>query len=390
MENRQVHKYELVKSYLRKFILDNQIARGDKIPSENELAILFNVSRLTARQAITELVHEGVLYRQRGSGTFVNGRTGRIGVLMSYIDSYIFTDIVRGIDHVLQRENMGMLLTSSGNSISREKACLENLISQGIDGLIYEPAKSAKNTANIKLLQSITERGIKIVSINGFLPVIKSGKVLIDDSKGVQILVEKMISFGHKKIAGIFLSDLVQGVRRYKGFCETLDLNGIKDYEKNVLWYQLSDLNSNITKILDGFFERIVEEKVTAVCCYNDILAQKLIEVLYHKGIRVPEQISVTGFDGFALTRLTTMYYVTNPKDLSHKDSFHKDFSNQDNQHRESGLATVIHPSMKVGEESVKMLIALINSEINEDQDKAFIQMVPEFLDGISLGRVIT
>lgn len=370
MQKKQAHKYEIVKSYLLSYITENKLSRGSKIPSENELAVKFGLSRLTARQAITELVNEGVLYRQRGSGSFVNGRTGRIGVLMSYIDSYIFTDIVRGIDRVLHLNNMGMLLTSSGNSISREKICLENLISQGIDGLIYEPAKSARNNANIKLLNSISQRGIKIICINGYLPEISAGRVLTDDIKGISILVNRMISMGHRNIAGIFLSDLVQGQRRHSGFCQTLTENGLSYNSDNVLWYQISDLVSNNNKYLENFINRILSDKVTAICCYNDIMAQKVMEILYNKGIKVPDQVSVTGFDGFEISRLTAMHYISSNKTLFNSES--------------GGLATVIHPSEQLGEESVKLLVKLINGEIKEED--AVIEMVPKFLDGQSLG----
>lgn len=369
---RQAHKYEMVKTYLLSYIQSRALVKGDRIPSENELAEQFQVSRLTARQAITDLVNGNVLYRQRGSGTFVSGRTVRIGVLMSYIDSYIFTDIVHGIDHVLHEKNAGMLLTSSGNSITRERACLENLISQGIDGLIYEPAKSARNTANIPLLQNITERGIKIVCINGYLPDIKAGRILTDDKKGIGMLVDRMACLGHRNIAGIFDADLIQGERRYQGFCDSMKDNGLTVDQSDVLWYHISDLTQNISRMLEEFIDGVVSKKQTAICCYNDMIAQKTIEVLIKKGIRVPEDISVTGFDGSELARLTAMYFIGNTK-RSRSDKI-------------GGLATVTHPCARLGGQSVETLFQLINGTITEEE--AVIEMLPGFQDGRSLGKV--
>ncbi|MDO6692609.1 histidine utilization repressor [Aliiglaciecola sp. 3_MG-2023] len=61
-----------IKSHLLAQIEDGSMQRGDKVPSENKLAEQFNVSRMTARRALTELVNEGILFRSQGLGTFVN------------------------------------------------------------------------------------------------------------------------------------------------------------------------------------------------------------------------------------------------------------------------------------------------------------------------------
>ncbi|RLE32344.1 hypothetical protein DRJ58_05470 [Candidatus Acetothermia bacterium] len=63
--------YKQLKEYIRTWIESNRLQPGDKIPTERELSRLLGVSRLTVRQAIAELVEEGLLYRVQGSGTYV-------------------------------------------------------------------------------------------------------------------------------------------------------------------------------------------------------------------------------------------------------------------------------------------------------------------------------
>ncbi len=63
--------YKQLKEYIRTWIESNRLQPGDKIPTERELSHLLGVSRLTVRQAIAELVEEGILYRVQGSGTYV-------------------------------------------------------------------------------------------------------------------------------------------------------------------------------------------------------------------------------------------------------------------------------------------------------------------------------
>lgn len=64
-------RYYQIKQVIKKWILDEEIGMGEKIPSENELSASFQVSRLTVRQALSQLVQEGFLISKRGDGTYV-------------------------------------------------------------------------------------------------------------------------------------------------------------------------------------------------------------------------------------------------------------------------------------------------------------------------------
>ena len=66
-------KYYRLKESIRSMIEEQHLAEGDPIPSERELCETHGISRMTARQAVKELVNEGVLYREQGRGTFVAG-----------------------------------------------------------------------------------------------------------------------------------------------------------------------------------------------------------------------------------------------------------------------------------------------------------------------------
>ena len=70
--------YYQIKQTIKNWIINNEYSPGDKIPSENELAKQFNVSRLTVRQATSQLIQEGFLRSKRGEGTFVTENEGLI------------------------------------------------------------------------------------------------------------------------------------------------------------------------------------------------------------------------------------------------------------------------------------------------------------------------
>ena len=64
-------RYQALKDYIKEGILQERWARGSRVPSENQLAKEFNVSRMTANRALKELTHEGTLFRKQGLGTFI-------------------------------------------------------------------------------------------------------------------------------------------------------------------------------------------------------------------------------------------------------------------------------------------------------------------------------
>lgn len=79
-------KHELIENYYISLIEENKVSAGDQLPSENEIANLFNVSRHTVRQALTYLVQEGWIYKERGKGSFYsNKKTNEVKKMLLFL-----------------------------------------------------------------------------------------------------------------------------------------------------------------------------------------------------------------------------------------------------------------------------------------------------------------
>src|SRR5690625_3933380 len=97
-------KYSTVREYIEQQIVDEMYKPNEKIESESELMKRFGVSRHTVRLAIGDLVTEGWLYREQGSGTFCADRSlnqplfqqnvKKIAIITTYISDYIFPSII--------------------------------------------------------------------------------------------------------------------------------------------------------------------------------------------------------------------------------------------------------------------------------------------------------
>ena len=333
-------KYLTVQDYLLDCLHRGLLTPGSRAPSENELAQQFGVSRLTARHALTGLVTAGLLFRQRGSGTYVSNRQGRVGVCMTTVDSYIFPEIVRGIDEELRNRQTTMLLTSSNNDREQELAGIQHLLQQGLDGLIWEPARSARRTGPDEAIDLIRSSQTPTVLINSPLLFPEAGQVLADDHDGMLRVVDYLVRQGHRHLGGIFCSDMAQGPRRYQGFRQGLQQYDLAVSDADILWYDSNDNYESLGAHLETFVKTAISHKCTAICCYNDQIADRLIDIGHNMNLGIPADLAVTGFDAAErVTRQSLVY--DNRQSLPH-------------------LTSVTHPCAELGQEAVRILLKIM------------------------------
>lgn len=351
------NKYEIIANEIKDKILLGEIAEGDKIPSENILSEKYDVSRQTVRKALSILNDEGLIESVHGKGTFCRKQTSRrtssknIGVVITYINDYIYPLILKGIYDVLDKKSYSIILKSTTNGRDREKQCLEDILTKNVDGLIIEPSKSEIAWKKRELVRRFDQVGVPYVFIQSryyhmeHSPVIKT-----DDELGTKMLTNHLIDLGHKNIAGIFQADITQGVSRHKGYAKTLQKRGLVYNPDNVIWFHVEDKFGKTEWAIEALLKN--DPSIDAIVCYNDMIAYKVIEVLNSLGIRVPEDISITGYDAQA----------------------------QD----EPGafkLTTVTHPKENLGRKAAEVLLKLLEGDTDVKSEYVF---KPEFVEGLS------
>jgi GntR family transcriptional regulator, arabinose operon transcriptional repressor len=341
----KLSKHELLSKWIEENIANKTYSPGTKIPSENELATMFAISRQTVRQSIGNLVSKGILIREQGSGTYVNNsmivptfkETKRIGVITTYLDDYIFPTIIHGIEEVLTSNGYTLTLGITHNKTSDEENCLLKMMQGGIDGLIIEGTKTALPNTNASLYNKLSESKIPMVFINGFYNDYNGSYVVMDDVKAGETLTNILIEKGHERIAGIFKSDDIQGLKRYEGMQKSLKNHNIHRDDSLILWYTTEDFKY----LFGGNMDKIILERfkgVTAIVCYNDLVAAELIQLLKRNNLSVPEDISLVSFDNSFLAKQIVY-----------------------------NLTSAVYPFKKIGKKSAQLLLASIqNSQLIE------------------------
>jgi len=300
-ETNSLPKYYQLKEYLKEMILTGKIASGEQLPSENSLVQQFNMSRHTIRQAMKELELEGWIYRKQGKGTFCAFREKRwtIAVITTYVSDYIFPSIIREIENVLSAKGCTLILANTDNNKKKEAQCLKKLLEIDIDGFIIEPTKSALENVNSNYFSELEKKRVPYLMLHAVYPELDPAYIMMDDEMGGYLATKYLLQLGHRMIAGIFKSDDIQGVKRQKGFMTALNEYGIKlepgllgNYETEQMYsypYQFT------CRILEG------SPRPTAIVCYNDQIAMQVLHAIRDRGLKVPEDISIVGYDDSSL-----------------------------------------------------------------------------------------
>lgn len=339
-------KYNFVKNEIMNWIIEGKVKPGEKIWSENQMMKIFNVSRHTIRQAVGELVNEGWLYREQGAGTFCKAieqpvkesSDKNIGLITTYISDYIFPSIIRGIEQYVTSKGYSLVFASTNNDVEKEKMCLQMMMSKNLDGLIIEPTKSAYQNPNIHYYLLLEERNIPYLMINAYYHELNPSYIIVDDELGAFLLTEHLIKLGHRKIAGLFKTDDQQGINRLRGYIRAFRTYDIPLDSNLVVTYQTEEKTTKPISMIESILKSETNAP-TGIVCYNDELALNILEVIRSLHLKVPDDVSVVGFDDSQLAVAS-----------------------------EVKLTTVTHPKMDLGIEAAKRIIRMIEGKKSEEE----------------------
>ena len=309
-----VPKYQKLADALRSDIQDGTYPTQKALPTEQALCQLFQVSRQTVRQALALLEKERLIERRQGSGSYVRDTTAQppkqrrsIAVVTTYISDYILPRILREIEAVLSENNSTPLLFATQNEVANERKVLKTLLElDTLDGVLVEGTRTGLPNPNLDLYRKLMERGIPLVFFHGNYPELTGTLSVLDDNyNGGRMLVEYLYEKGHRKIAGIFKGDDIQGHQRYAGFAKALQKHDLALEDKHVLWY--STEHKEYLFRHDFTMERLeaVLDGCTAVVCYNDEIASALVAYLTKKGVSIPAEMAVVSFDNSHFSEMT-------------------------------------------------------------------------------------
>jgi LacI family transcriptional regulator len=233
------------------------------------------------------------------------GKTMTIGLIMDDISNQFGAEFTRGLMSAARKKDYNVIILNLNRKGAEERNFLDQLLSQQVDGIIY----SGYGTAEDKLLE-IEQEGIPIIAVDKPLKSDQISSILIDNRQSVVAVVEYLVKLGHKNICYIAgLPDNPNTLIRAQAFLDGLEQQGIKSSNQSVIYGDYS--------LFHGY-QTIIEmkdlKKYNAFFCADDMVAFGAMSALKQKGIKIPEEVAVIGFDNVPLASffdpsLTTINY---------------------------------------------------------------------------------
>lgn len=303
-----------IKEALLDKIASGALEPGERIPSETRLAESFGVSRITARQALMELISEGALVRAHGKGTFIaekpgpadSGGANPVMVITPNLRTSFYHDLISGLEKELSRNNFGLLLRSVNEDPLEEKSCLEKAFSIGARGAAL--FAESYSSGNLELLRKINS-SMPFVALDVAVRGLMSDLIVSDDRKGAHEMTKHLVELGNKKILHLAGPPGDSSAEeRAAGYADALAEAGEEPAPgliRATSWH-----------FEEGYFETkkffiSSGEKATAVFAANDEVCAGAYKALVELGFKVPDDIALAGYGNLACGRFIEVPLTT-------------------------------------------------------------------------------
>lgn len=257
----------------------------------------------TLREKVLRAMDELEYVPTRAAQNLALGRSGILALIVPDIAIEYFAELAKSVEQEAVERGYNLMLATTGFDADREARYLEMVASRAVDGIVYASGASVGITARASL-----SRGLPLVMVDEELEGVELRTIVSDNEAGGRIVADHLLELGHRRVLEIQgAHQPVSSVHRSRGFASSWMREG-----GEVITTSGDYTADGGRAAVEEHLDRIRDRAVTAVFAHNDLMALGAVDALRSHGIRVPEDISVVGFDDISSThysvpRLTTV-----------------------------------------------------------------------------------
>lgn len=255
--------------------------------------------------------------------------TRMILVMLQNIANPFYSKIIKGIEDKAHENDYNVLICNTNTDIHLENVYLDFLRNKLVDGVIF--ACTAMGTEEFNKLAE----QYPVVLCNEYNSKLKAPVVTIDNEVAGYDAISHLIKVGHKRIAMISVNNVGSSHDRINGYKRALQ-DASLEFNEEYIVYQSYSYKGGIRGIKE-LFE--LEEPPTAVFCISDLIAVGAVKELKRRGLKVPQDVAVVGFDN---NSIAPMY--------------------------EPSITTIAQPRYDIGKKSMEIMLERIKGNLKNNQ----------------------
>jgi DNA-binding LacI/PurR family transcriptional regulator len=261
------------------------------------------------RQRVLDAIAELGYVRNDSARQLRAGRSRTIAIVVLDVANPFFTDVVRGAEAAAEARGAVVVVCNSGEDVARERRHLELLEEQRVQGVLITPVDDGRDSR----LEHLIGRGTPVVLVDRGSGRHNRCSVAVDDVLGGSLAGEHVFHQGHRNVAFVGGPFTIQQVAdRHEGFSAALADGG----EVRVM------ATANLTvaagrRASEEIANLPVAQRPTAVFCANDLLALGVLQEMSLRGLRVPRDVAIVGYDDidFAAAAAVPLSSVRQPRE---------------------------------------------------------------------------
>jgi LacI family transcriptional regulator len=281
------------------------------------------------KERIMKIIEELNYHPRMVARSLKTRKTLTIGIIVPDISNMFFTEIIRGIEDLFNKHDYSVILCNTDEDQSKESKYIKTLFEKDIDGLIF--LGTGKNQQN--LLKN--KKNIPVVIVDRKIGD-EFNSVMVNNLKGGYLATEYLLKKHHSEV--LFLSGSLAVSTyfdRLSGYKEALRANGYAFNE--ALVHQCEASSDGGYLCIEKLFDKSFPFK--SIFAANDLIALGAMKALIKRGIKIPEEVSIIGYDN-----IPTSYLVI------------------------PALTTVNQPKYLMGEQAGRLLLKQIKEEMNGEE----------------------
>lgn len=218
-------------------------------------------------------------------------QTKLLFLLITDIMNPFYTTLARGAEDAAKKSGYRLLFGNSDESLEKESDYVTTILTARVDGVLVAPA----GDPSLPHMESLRKHNVPFVLLDREVPGIECDIVLGDSKEGARMLVEHLVSQGHRRIAIVNGSPSISSARlRLQGYQDGLKLNDIAFNDHYVYETSFGPLN-DLTE-MEQWIDQM-DPAPTAIVAGNNVLAVEVMRLLRGRGISVPDDMSIVCFD---------------------------------------------------------------------------------------------